>query len=868
VTVVSAPPGSGKTVLLRSWIAEAGLAGSVAWVSAGRDESDPQRFWLSAVAALRQTSAGSGLVQALTAAPELDDWAIVERLLKDLARLEDRVWLVVDDVDELGSADARSQLELLMMRSPPELRFVLASRHDVRLGLHRLRLAGELTEIRSPDLQFSLAEAGELFAAAGVELSGPALQMLRDRTEGWASGLRLAALSLAGHSDPERFAVEFSGTERTVSDYLLAEVLERQSAEVRRLLLRTSVLERVSGPLADALTGGSGGERVLQELEAANAFVVSLDAARSWFRYHHLFADLLQLELRRTAPAEVIALHQMAAEWLAEHAYVVEAIGQAQAAQDWTLAARLLADHWPGLYLRGRHPVHAILARFPAEAVAADAELAALIATSELNRGSLEAGERYLRLAARRSASAPADRSGQVQVELGIGRLLLARKRGDLQAVGDAVQRLQTIAEAPEAAQPKRGEELRALALINLGMAETWASLLDQADRHLKQGQALAHPIALPFLEFTSLAYQAVVDLFRSSFAQAAEHATQAVELARRHGWTDEAAAGVAYMVLGGSLAWQVRQEESEPWIQCAERVVRAEAEPAARLGIHYARGVLELARGRRADAQAALQAAVRLADLLPAPHLLATPARALLLLTLVRTGDIERAEHAYDDLGQHDRERGEMRVALAALRLALDDPEAATAVLAPVLAGQAPVAGKAWLTQAFMVEAIARDALGDHAGAERAVERTLDLAEPEGSLLVFLLHPAPGLLERHVRQGTAHAALLADIRSVLAGRRRPAPPEPRQPVEQVEPLEPLEPLRESEIRILRYLPTNLSAPEIAQELFLSPNTVKTHIRHLYDKLGTHRRTDAVERARALGLLAPSRRVAPSARRR
>jgi LuxR family transcriptional regulator, maltose regulon positive regulatory protein len=860
VTVVSAPPGSGKTVLLRSWIAEADLADSVAWVSAGRDESDPQRFWLSAVGALRQTSAASGLVQALTAAPELDDWAIVERLLKDLARLEDRVWLVVDDVDELGPADARSQLELLIMRSPPELRFVLASRHDVRLGLHRLRLAGELTEIRSPDLQFSLAEAGELFAAAGVELSGPALQTLRDRTEGWASGLRLAALSLAGHSDPERFAVEFSGTERTVSDYLLAEVLERQSKEVRRLLLRTSVLERVSGPLADALTGGSDGERVLQELEAANAFVVSLDAARYWFRYHHLFADLLQLELRRTAPAEVIALHRMAAEWLAEHAYVVEAIGQAQAAQDWTLAARLLADHWPGLYLRGRHPVHAILARFPAQAVAADAELAALVATSELNRGSLEAGERYLRLAARRSASAPAGRRGQVQVQLGIGRLLLARKRADLQAVADAVQQLQAIAEAPETTQPEQGEELRALALINLGIAETWASLLDQADRHLKQGQALAHPIALPFLEFASLAYQSVVDLFRSSFAQAAEHATQAVELARRHGWTDEAAAGVACMVLGGSLAWQVRQEESEPWIQCAERVVRAEAEPAARLGIHYARGVLELARGRHADAQAALQAAVRLADLLAAPHLFATPARALLLLTLVRTGDIERAKHAYDDLAQHDRERGEMRVALAALRLALDDPEAAAAVLAPVLADQAPVAGKAWLTQAFMVEAIARDALGDHAAAERAVERTLDLAEPEGSLLVFLLHPAPGLLERHVRQGTAHAALLADIRSVLAGRR--APPEPRQAVA------PLEPLRESEIRILRYLPTNLSAPEIAQELFLSPNTVKTHIRHLYDKLGTHRRTDAVARARALGLLAPSSRVVPSARRR
>src|SRR5689334_12101186 len=300
VTVVSAPPGSGKTVLLRSWIRAAGLAGSAAWVSVGPGERDPQQFWLSVLAALRQTPDGSGLVQPVTAAPDLDGWAIVERLLKDLAPLDNRIWLVIDDAHELGSDEARRQLELLVMRGPPELRMVLAGRHDVRLGLHRLRLEGELTELRAADLRFTVAEARELLAAAGVDLPGPALGMLYERTEGWAAGLRLAALSLAGHEDPERFAAEFSGSERTVAEYLLAEVLERQGEEVRLLLLRTSVLERVSGELADALTGGSGGERILQDLEEANAFVVALDAARSWFRYHRLFAGLLQLELRRT----------------------------------------------------------------------------------------------------------------------------------------------------------------------------------------------------------------------------------------------------------------------------------------------------------------------------------------------------------------------------------------------------------------------------------------------------------------------------------------------------------------------------------------------------------------------------------------
>ena len=262
VTVVSAPPGSGKSVLLRSWIGEAGLMDSTGWVAIGRDDRDPQRFWLSVLGALRQTSAGSRLVRELTAVPDLDGWTVVERLLKDLAPLQDRLWLVLDDVHELGSAKALRQLELLLMRAPPELRFVLATRHDLRLGLHRLRLEGELTEIRAAHLRFSLAEAGELFAAAGVELPGSALELLHARTEGWAAGLRLAALSLAGHPDPERFAAEFSGSERTVAEYLLAEVLERQSQEIRRLLLRTSILEQVNGELADLLTGVGRWHRV------------------------------------------------------------------------------------------------------------------------------------------------------------------------------------------------------------------------------------------------------------------------------------------------------------------------------------------------------------------------------------------------------------------------------------------------------------------------------------------------------------------------------------------------------------------------------------------------------------------------------
>ena len=877
MTVVSAPAGSGKTVLLRSWISEAGLEGSAAWVPVGPGERDPQRFWLSVLGALRQTTAGSGLVRELTAAPDLDGWAVVERLLKDLAPLEDRIWLVVDDVHHLGSAEALRQLELLLMRAPPPLRFALATRHDLRLGLHRLRLEGQLAEIRAGDLRFSVAEARELFAGAGVELADPAVVMLHERTEGWAAGLRLAALSLAGHPDPGRFAAEFSGSERTVAEYLLDEVLDRQPEDVRRLLLRTSVLERVSGPLADALTGDSGGERVLQELEVANAFVASLDAGRSWFRYHHLFADLLQLELRRTAPGEVTGLHGVAAQWFSEHGFAVEAIRHAQAARDWGLAARLLAGHWPGLHLGGQAAtVHAILAGFPAGAAAADAELAAVAAADELAQGSLEAAERYLEVAARGAASVPAARRGQAQVLLGIIRLLVARQRGNLPAVAEEARRLQATAEAPEAAQPGLGEELRALALVSLGSAEYGAARRADAAAHLEQAVALARRVGRPYLEFTGLAYQAQVELERS-FSRAAERGRQAVELAERHGWTDEPAAGSAYIALAGALFCQGRPNEAEPWVQRAERTVMPDAEPAVGAGICFVRGLLELARGRFTDALAACRAAERLSGHLAAPHgsYFVTSTRGLLLHALVRLGAIDRAEQILGGLRDEDRDRGETRVAEAVLRLAQDDPRAATAALAPVLDGSAPVAWPNWRVNVFVLEAIVRDALSDRAAAWRALERALDIAEPDRMLFPFLIYRAPGLLERHARGCARHAALVSEILTLLTPEPGSPDPVPRGhagPKEVLGSGEPprdqgglghrspglMEPLSRSEMRVLRYLPTNLSALEIARELSVSVTTVRTHVSHLFVKLGAHRRTEAVARARDLGMLAPS----------
>ncbi|MBV8456932.1 MAG: hypothetical protein JO122_09995, partial [Acetobacteraceae bacterium] len=732
----------------------------------------------------------------MTASPDLDGWGVVERLLEDLSSLRERVWLIIDDLHELECAQTLAQFALLVLRAPAQLRLVLATRSDPRLGLHRLRLEGELTEIHAADLRFTVEEARALFGAAGVQLSDAVLALLVERTEGWAAGLRLAALSLARSADPERFAAEFCGSERTVAEYLLAEVLERQSEPVRRLLLRTSMLERVNGELADLLTGDLGGERVLQELEAAGAFVLALDARRSWFRYHPLFADLLQLELRSSEPALVPALHSAAAGWFAGRGHPVEAIRHAQAAHDWELATRLLADHWLGLVLDGRGgTAREFLTRFPAN-LDADPELAALRAHDELDCGSLEQAGRYLTLAGQGSASVSAERHGHFAEMLAVLRLRLARQGGDLQGVMEEAERLLASAESGGTS----AMELRALALTSLGTAQLSTARLEDAETHLEQGAALARRIGQPYLETDALAHLALVTHFRT-FPGSQQQAEQALELARRHGWTDEPAAAVAYLVLASALFWQGKLEEAEQLLEHAEHALRADVEPAAAILLHLVRGGLELAFGRDAAALTAYQAAMPLADLAAMTYPLAARTQARTLQTLVKLGDTARAEAFLAGLDPGDRDTPEMRIAVAALRLAQDNPQAATDALAPVLSNSAPVTNSlgssqhvfpvgaiagglgdanaplVWLVQAWLVESIARDAIGDAAAAADALERALGLAASGDVLAPFLFHRAPELISRHARQRTAHAALISRILGLFS--RGPGPGNP-----------------------------------------------------------------------------------------
>src|SRR5580698_9486105 len=368
VTIISAPAGTGKTSLLRAWAAQPGRAGRLAFVTVRPGQRDLQLFWLTVLGAVRaRAGTGEGGAQPPPASPGASGSALVERVLSELEESGDGFVLVIDDLHELTAPEAAGQLSTLLTRLPPGVRAIVATRRDLPLHLHKLRLAGDLTEIRAAQLRFTEHETRQLLAGAGIALPEHLVTMLHQRTEGWVAGLRLAVLSLAGHPDPERFVAEFSGSDRTVAEYLMAEMLDRQPPEVQGLLLRTSVLDRVNGELADLLTGASGSERILLDLEDANAFVMSLDPARTWFRYHRMFGGLLRLELRRTMPADIAGLHQLAARWLAARGPVADAIGHLQAAGDWDEAARMLAEHALSLTLDGQAgTVAALLRSFPA----------------------------------------------------------------------------------------------------------------------------------------------------------------------------------------------------------------------------------------------------------------------------------------------------------------------------------------------------------------------------------------------------------------------------------------------------------------------------------------------------------------------
>jgi LuxR family maltose regulon positive regulatory protein len=483
--------------------------------------------------------------------------------------------------------------------------------------------------------------------------------------------------------------------------------------------------------------------------------------------------------------------------------------------------------------------------------VLADPELAAFLAYLELTQHSLETATGYIALAERNAPKALPDRRHRLDVTLAVARLALARRRGDLESVLREVTPLLEPVGAESVSELTLSRDARAVALMNLGIAQLWSFELDDAERHLELGLDLARVIERPYLQVGCLAHLALLAA-RQSLALARQRSLEAITIAEARGWAAEPIASTALATMASIEVAQGRIEEARGWLDRAERAMRAELEPATALLVHFVRGELAVAEGRPHDAVQEFDAAELLQGRLATEHALRGPATESIALVQLQTGDVSGARTTLARLTDRDRGFGEARTALAALRLAEGEPRAAIESVSPVLDGTAPVVRVGSLIQALVLDALAHDRLGEQAAVERDIERALDLAEPDALVYPFLVPRARPLLERHPRDRTSHAALLADILDVLAG----SPVQPGRHGSEMLPVG----LSESEVRVLRYLPSNLSAPEIAAELYVSTSTVKTHMRHIYDKLDAHRRTDAVERARQLGLLGPRAR--------
>jgi LuxR family transcriptional regulator, maltose regulon positive regulatory protein len=844
VTIISAPAGSGKTSLIRAWADRPGRSRRLAVVPVQRDQQDAQQFWLALLDAVRQATGASGRAEPQPATPEFNARAMADKVLVELADARGDITVVIDDLHELTSPDALGQLTQLLTNLPPHVHAMLATRHDLRLRLHQLRLAGELAEIRAADLSFSERETRALLDASGVALSGAGAALLHRRTEGWAAGLRLAALSLAGHPDPERFVAEFSGSDRTVAEYLLAEMLDRQPGDVQHLLLRTSLLDRVNGDLADLLTGRPGSERILLELEDANAFVVSLDPGRTWFRYHHLFADLLRLELRRTQPEEVPVLHRQAAGWFTQHDQIVDAIRHTQAAGDWADAARLLADHSFGLTLDGHtQTMQALVRAFPPGAD--HPELALVRAGGDLVQGRLDEAAAHLAVAEAHVETAPPDRRRRLRVAIAALKLSLARRRGHLAGVVEQVRFLASPVTGQSEEDIALGSDLRAVALMNLGTVEAWSLGLPDAERHLREGAALAREIGRPYLEVACLAQLGFASKIHP-FATTQQRCREAIALAERYGWGTEPVIAPSLVTLAGALIWTGEFDEGQRWLQRATQALQTDTGPDIRLLLHQTSAILLAGRGRHREALGDFSAAERLRSELEGSHALASQVTGWLLATQARAGMPGEALVSLAALGDERASSGEIRNARAVICLAERDPAGALGAVQDVLDGTAPVIGYVTVVEAHLLAGLAHRELGDQRAANQAAERALGLAEADRLVLPFAMTGSRELLEALPGHETAHAALLADILDVLRGSSPAARDRSSSPAEELSP---------RELRVLRYLPTNLSRLEIASALSVSENTVNTHLRSIYAKLQVRDRSSAVRRARDLHLL-------------
>jgi LuxR family maltose regulon positive regulatory protein len=583
--------------------------------------------------------------------------------------------------------------------------------------------------------------------------------------------------------------------------------------------------------------------------------VVSLDPGRTWFRFHRLLSDFLRLELRRTLPEDVPTLHRRAAGWFAVHGQEVDAIQHTQAAGDWPDAARLLADHSFSMMLDGRaQTIQALVRAFPPGED--HPELALVRAMSDHVRGRLDEAAAHLAIAESHAEAAPPDRRHRLGMSIAAVKVSLARRRGHLSGVLEQVKLLASPLGGDSDADMALNSDLRALALMNLGTAEAWSpGDLADAERHLQEGAALAREMGRPYVEVGCLAQLGFASKIRP-FATTMRRCHEAIMLAERYGWGGEWVIGPALVTLAGALVWTGEFDEGERWLQRALRARQADSGPDIGLLLHHSIGMLRACRGRHHEALTEFSAADQLQSQLADLHALNSQVTGWLLATQARLGMTGEASAGLAALGDERARSGEIRNARAVICLADGDPAGALRAVRAVLDGTAPVIGYVTVVEAELLAGLAHRELGDQCAASQAAERALSLAEPDRLVLPFAMTGARELLEALPPHETGHGALRADILDVLLGSPSAARhPGPATPAEQLSP---------GELRVLRYLPTNLSRPQIAGELSVSLNTINTHLRSIYAKLQDRDRSAAVQRASELRLLAAGRTLSPA----
>jgi LuxR family transcriptional regulator, maltose regulon positive regulatory protein len=870
IVLLSAPAGAGKTVLLSAWIAARELPGPTCWLSLDGEDNDANRLLENLLSALRGAGAveSSGALDDLVAPAGAGTERFLALLVNGLAELRSPVVLVLDEIHELTAPQASAAIDFLVRHAPAQLRIVIAGRADPPLPTERLRASGTLTELRIAELALTREETAELCGRLELALSEGEIDSLWTRTEGWPAAVRLAALSLRGHPEPGCFLAEFAGTDRAVADYLIAEVLARLPQDTREFMLHTCLVDAVSPELADALTGGEGGTLPLAELERLGAPVQPTTADGRWYRYHPLFRELLRAHLHHAHPRQIPSLHRRAACWYAAQGQAMPAIRHALAGEDWRQAGGLIAEHWLELFLHGGSAaMRGPMAQLPPAVVASDPRLAAAVAGSRLQDGDLQDAERHLAIAraavedAGRAAEANRSKAGQTEPgQPGTGQLEAGQSEAIITAVALRHARLRVhptdaerVAEELSATAhdcPRHcWTALRSFALCELGATLLWGDgERETAVAHLHEAFALATEHHHEQIALDCLAQLAVVNVLRGELTLAEERSTRAMKLAEQRGWCEGPAAACAHLA-AAACAYQRGEFERAEGLLARAAAAADTAETPVRLTVGLVQALTLAAAGQRSAARGALTlSAIRseLADGAPAPGFVRAVLDDAEPRVLMAAGDVEQARATLAGALEGAPDSVALLVRQASFELHDGEPELAHASLARARAQQhrKPHPHPAILLEASLLQALADRAAGEPLAAAEALDRALALAEREPFRHAFLLNgPAVReLLELQAQEGTAHPALL----EVLLDGVGQGPGSGATLAE---------PLTEREQRILRYLPTMLTNAEIGAEVFVSLNTVKTHLRSIYRKLDANGRADAVERARRLGLL-------------